>query len=92
MKESYCVPFMEFLEQSGDPYECWQEDGFWHDRMDAQLDHILVWGTLIGLGYLLNGGFVAYLQFISGRTFPEMERGFEILHCPRSQQACVKAR
>lgn len=91
-RQSYCTPFIDFVGHPGDPHDCWQEDGFWPDRVDAELDHILVWGTEIGLSYFNNGGMVAYLQFISGRTLPEMELGFGILDCPESQSVCTKAK
>lgn len=92
LKESYCVPFLDFVAHSGDPHDCWQEDGFWPHRVEAELDPILVWGTEIGLSYLNNGGMVAYLEHVSGRTWPEMERGFGLLGCLKSQSACVKTR
>lgn len=89
-REFYCVPFLDFVSGTQDAHDCWQEDGFWPDRVEASLEHVLVWGTEIGLSYLNNGGMNAYLQFISGRTFPEMSRGFGVLKCFRSQQVCEK--
>ncbi len=89
-RESYCVPFLDFVGMSA--HNCWQEDGFWPDRIKAELDHILVWGTEIGLSYLNNAGMIAYLQFTSGRTLPEMERGFAVLKCSKSEMACNKTR
>lgn len=85
-RESYCKPFLDFVGDSGDPYGCWQVDGFWPDRVEAEIEHLLVWGAEIGLSYLNNGGMVGYLQFISGRTLPEMERGFGVLECSRSER------
>lgn len=89
-RESYCVPFLDFVSGTQDAHDCWQVDGFWPDRVKASLDHVLVWGTEIGLTYLNNGGMNAYLQFISGRTLPEVSRGFGVLKCFRSQQVCKK--
>ncbi len=91
-RESYCTPFLEFVGHPGDPHDCWQEDGFWPGRVTADLNHILVWGTEVGLSYLNNGGMVAYLQFISGRTLPEMERGFGVLNCSKCESVCERTR
>jgi hypothetical protein len=91
-KQTYWRSFRHFVEGKSDPHECWQSDGFWPDRADAELEHLFVWGTIIGLTYLENGGMVAYLQFISGRTLPEMENGFAILGCVDSKSVCTTAR
>lgn len=91
-RESYCTPFLDFVGQPNDPHDCWQEDGFWPERVAADLNDLLVWGTEIGLSYLNNGGMVAYLNFISGRTLPEMERGFAVLKCLKSAAVCGKTR
>jgi len=91
-QQSYVAPFLSLVEGSDDPHDCWQEDGFWPNRVAASLDDVLVWGTLIGLSYLQNGGMIHYLQFISGRTLPEMELGFEVLGCSESQRVCGEAR
>lgn len=90
--KSYLRSFMDFVARGSDPHECWQENGFWPETTSAELQHLHVWGTISGLTYLENGGTVAYLQFISGRTLPEMEKGFAILGCPNSENVCAAIR
>ncbi len=77
-RESYCSPFLQFV---GDGYECWQEDGFHPGRVSCDVEQTLVWGTEIGLSCFNDGGLVTYLEFVSGRTLPEMVEGLRILGC-----------
>tara|TARA_R100000789_G_scaffold99510_5_gene106271 strand:+ start:472 stop:1089 length:618 start_codon:yes stop_codon:yes gene_type:complete len=90
VKESYRWPFLNFIEQFGDPYGCWQEDGFWPGRVSADFNHLLVWVTEIALGYIDNGGLAYAMQCEPGRTMPEMQRGFEILGCLKTQAVCTR--
>lgn len=87
---AYFNAFWGFVENSPNAYDCWQEDGFWPERASSDLEHLLVWGTQLGLSYFSNGGIVAYLQFSAGRTFPEMQRGFAILGCLSASEVCQR--
>ena len=88
MRENYCSPFVNHLCGGNDPHDCWQEDGFWPERVTADLNDLLVWGCEIGLTYFNNGGMIAYLEYISGRTMPEVREGFRILSCGKCVEVC----
>jgi hypothetical protein len=89
--ESHLARFLDSVGRPRDPYDCWQEDGFWPDRADARLDDLFVWATLVSLYYINDAGMDRYLEFIPGRTLPEMTLGFGVLGCHRSEAVCQKA-
>ena len=64
-----------------DPHVCWQADGFWPDRVRAELDDLHVWACELSLSYCGSGALVQYLRYASGRMLPEMLLGFTILGC-----------
>ena len=86
--ENYCSSFMHHVSDGGDAHQCWQEDGFWPNRIDAELEHIHIWGCELALSYCNSGDIIQFLTFISGRTLPEMLKGFETLDCPTCALFC----
>ena len=79
---------MHHVGDGEDPHQCWQEDGFWPNRIDADLEHIHVWGCELALSYCNSGDIIQLLTFISGRILPEMLQGFETLDCPSCVLFC----
>ena len=88
--EDYISAFWQHVFVGGDPYQCWQEDGFWPERVDAELEDLLVWSCHVALSYCSSGDIIQYLTFISGRTLPEMRKGFDVLDCPESAALCQR--
>ena len=78
---TWCSLFMNHVGGGFDPHDCWQSDGFWPDRVRAQLDDLHVWGCGLSLSYCGSGNLVQYLGYTSGRMLPEMLLGFAVLGC-----------
>ncbi len=87
---SRLVEFMDSLGGDNDPHDCWQEDGFHPNRVNASAEDLYVWVSELSNSYIDNGGLEGYLDYISGRTLPELLIGFEVLNCTRSADVCKK--
>jgi hypothetical protein len=81
MHTNYCPAFMNHVGGGRDPHDCWQEDGFWPERVSAGLGDLHVWACELALSYCNSYDVVFFLEYISGRMLPEMRKGFEILDC-----------
>ena len=82
--ENYCSSFMHDVGNGRD----WQEDGFWPNRIDAELEQFHVCGCELAISFCNSGDTIQFLTFISGRTLPETLKEFEMLDGPTCALFC----
>lgn len=74
------------------PFDCWDEDGFWPERIDQPRELLLVWAARWCEGQVYNGGFHQFFWAgYTGVLAPEAVEGLRMLGLGDSAEVVVRA-